>query len=259
MHARRLAGTCFLLAVAMGAAPAHAQERAAAPTAEACEKLVHLNVSRMERSPLMDFQLQAQAHGITKVMLDALGRQLPSGKWREGEPHWEEVYALLNPEVSAHMRSAGEQELRHQEANLPRHLDGATCEKHLALLESKLGSIAQGVQDASDAKQFLASFEKAFPTPPRLQPLAAKVRRWISEGAARASDPAVRRERARYEKAREELRAYGKRLLEGLRKIGDGRGPEQEKASREAGEQMIARHKEKLVEIIRRFRQANGP
>jgi hypothetical protein len=236
-----------------GSTAARAQSRGGA-----CDRLVRLNVGRMERSPLVEFQAGVQAHAIAKLMIDALGKQLPAGKWREGEPHWEEAYALLQPELLAHMRSAGAEELRYQEASLPPLLDPAICEKHLALLESKLGSIAQRVQDASDSKQFLASFEKAFPTPPRLEPLAAKLRQWISEGAAVANTPEVRRQKARLEKAREDLRAYGRQLLTGLKKAGDGRGAEQEKASRDAGQQMIQHHKDRLVDILRRFRQANG-
>jgi hypothetical protein len=244
---------------AAGTTAARAGDRGASNAPGACDRLVRLNVSRLERSPLVDLQARVQAHRTTKLVLDALSAQLPGGRWREGDPFWEEAYALLNPEVLAQMKAAGEQELRYQEANLPRLLDPPTCEKHLALLESKLGTIAQDVQDASDTKQFLGSLEKAFPTPPRLQPIVAKVRRWISDGTARAGGPEVRRERARYAQVREELRAYGKRLLEGVKRMGDGRGPEQQEASREGGEQLFARHKDRLVDVIRRFRQANGP
>ena len=80
----------------------------------------------------------------------------------------------------------------------------------------------------------------------------------IRADKALENDPHVRRQPALWEKVSVEVRAYGLRLADAGKALGNGRSPEQDRASREAGAQMAARRRADILDIVRRFSVAHG-
>lgn len=263
MHPRPSARTPSLLlavaAVAIFPPAADAGDRVAATARGACETLVTSLTRKLERSRVVELQGRVQAHRITGAMLGALGQKFGLGaRWVEGNPFWEEAYTLFHPDMYANMKLGGEREVRYMEANLPRALDPATCKKHLALLSSRAGATAARIEDALSSRGFLAEFEKAFGIPARLQPLADEARREIREGTALLDDPEVLRAEPSVPEARKAVRAYDEKYAAAVKRLGGPDPAEQRKASQEAGVKMMARHKDALSDIVRRFRAAEG-
>lgn len=172
-------------------------------------------------------------------------------------PFWEEAYALLHPDILAHLRGVGARELRHQEANLPGKLQAKTCREHLALLRTPNGEVAARIDQAMVSRMFLADLEKQFPIPARLAPFAQKIRDEIAEGAALEESPEVKKQEPLFRKTREQLRAYDGRVADVSKKLG-ARGAKEEEASRQFGNELTKRHEQRLVSIFRRFASANA-
>jgi len=242
----------LLLATAALSTPAHAKD-------DACGELVRLNSARLENSALMELQTQLHAYRFTRMFLDPISANPKFGPgWREGNPSWEEAYALLHPDILAHLRAAGVRELRDQEANLPGKLQAKTCREHLALLRTPHGEVAARIDQAMESRKFLADLEKQFPIPARLAPFAQKTRDEIAAGAALEESPEVKKQEALYHKTREQLHAYDKRVAAASKKLGGSRGAKEQEASREFGKELTKQHEQRLVSIFRRFAGANA-
>jgi hypothetical protein len=241
----------LLLAAAAFSTPARAKE-------DACEELVRLNSTRLENSALMDLQTQFHAYRFTRMFLDPLSANPKFGPgWREGNPFWEEAYALLHPDILAHLRAAGAQELRYQEAKLPGKLQAKTCREYLALLRTPHGEVAARIDQAMGSRKFLADLEKQFPIPARLAPFVQETRDEIAEGAALEGSPEVKKQQALHQKTRAQLRAYDERVAAVSKKLEGARGAKEQEASRQFGQELTKRHEERLVSIFRRFAGAN--
>jgi hypothetical protein len=241
-----------LLAAVALSTPAHA-------TDSACVDLVRLNSARLEGSALLELQMQLHAYQFTKMFLDPISANPKFGPgWREGNPFWEEAYALLHPEILAHLRAAGARELRAQEAKLPGKLQAKTCREHLALLRTPRGEVAARIDQATESRKFLADLEKQFPIPARLAPFVQRTRDEIAAGVALEDSPEVKQQEALHRNTREQLRAYDKRVLAAARTLGDTRGPKDQEASRKFGQDLTKRHEQELVSIFRRFATANA-
>lgn len=225
----------------------------------ACEELVRRNSARLESSALMELQVQLQAYQTTRLFLDPISANPKFGPaWREGNPFWEEAYALLQPEILAHMRDAGARELRYQEANLPGKLEAKTCRAHLALLRTPHGDVAERVAQAAESRKFLAALEKQFPIPARLAPFVQKTRDEISQGAALEDRADVNQQEALYRKTRDELHAFDKRIIAASKTLGDARGAKEQEASRKFGQDLTKRHEQQLVSIFQRYASARA-
>ncbi len=246
-HAPRL--LLALAAVALAPSPARATEPPPAPD---CVKLVAGQIKRFDASGIRKLQEQVQAYRVTRMMIDAIGKKLELGAaWTEGNPRWDEAYALFQPDLYAAMRAGAEREMHRMETKLPQLLDPATCKKHLAVLASRPGAAAARLEDGVEGRKFLASLEKAFGIPPRLRDLAKATRQEIAEAAATPEDPAVAI-------ARGELGIYGKRYAAALKQTGDADPEVERKASGEAATAMMARNRASLDDIVRRYRAAKG-
>jgi hypothetical protein len=163
----------------------------------------------------MEFRTTVQAHRITALMVDAWASSFVRASGAKAS-HWRRT--LVNG--LAHGKAASDEELRYQEANAP--APGCPHVREAPRCSSRSSGRRAGRQDASDSKEFLASFEKAFPTPPRLEPLAAEGA--VGAGGQLAGDPGSA-DSARGTRGARQLRAYGKQLLAGLRKRwSEGRG-----------------------------------
>lgn len=240
----------LLLSAAALSTAAHAKD-------DSCGELVRLNSARLEKSALMELQTQFQAYQFTRMFLDPISANPKIGPaWREGNPFWEEAYALLHPDILAHLRAAGARELRHQEAKLPAKLQAKTCREHLALLRTPLGEVAARTEQAAESRRFLAGLEKQFPIPERLAPFAQKARDEIAEGAALEESAEVKEQEALYRKTRDQLRAYDKRVAAASKKLGDSRGAKEQEDSRQFGKDLTKRHEQQLVSIFRRYASA---
>jgi len=217
-----------------------------------CEELVASRLDVLRQSAWMEFGRAAQAHQTAKTIVDALSQNPNVGPgWREGNPFWEEAYALFLPDVRRQLTTVEDATMRHQASTAPRELDPEGCRKHLALLRTKPGDAAARIDQARSTKAILDSYAKAFSIAPRLEPLAKKVRGEIDAGLALKETPEVRR-------AAEQLRAFDQRFAEAIKKVGDGQGPEQRKANQAFGNEMVARHRDALVAIVKRFRAAGA-
>lgn len=230
----------------------------AAPAKDsACGELVRLNAAKLQTSALMELQMQLQAYGTTRMFLDPIGANPKFGPaWREGNPFWEEAYAVLQPDILAYLKGVGARELRRQEANLPRKLDDQACREHLALLRTPHGEVAARIDQAAQSSAMLASLEKQFPIPERLAPFVQKTRDEIAAGAALQESAEVKKQPALHRGAQEQLRAYDKRVLAAMKKLGDSQGAKDQEASRKFGQDLTKRHEQELVSIFRRYAEA---
>jgi hypothetical protein len=230
----------------------------ASPKVSACGELVRLNSARLEKSALMELQIQLQAYQTTRMFLDPIRSNPKFGpEWREGNPFWEEAYEVLHPDILGHLRAVEARELRVLATRLPPRLDAKACGEHLALLRTPRGEKAARIDEASDTKKFLADLEKQFPIPPRLAPFLQKTRDQIAAGAALEESADVKQQETLYQKTREQLRVYDKRIMTATKALGDARGAKEQEASRTFGQDLTKRHEKKLVSIFQRFAAAN--
>ncbi len=223
----------------------------------ACAELVRFNSARLESSAVMELQMQLQAYQTTKLFLDAISANPKIGPaWREGNPFWEEAYALLHPDILEYLKGIGARELRRQEENVPRKLDAKTCREYVALLHTPHGELTARIDQATQSSEMLARFEKQFPIPARLAPFAQKAHDEIAAGAALRESAEVKSQEALYRKTHEQLRAYDKRVLAAVKAVGDSQGPDDQEAGRAFGQELTKRHQQELVSIFKRYAAA---
>jgi hypothetical protein len=219
----------------------------------ACEQIASRRVRKVMESAITRIQFQVQVHRTAVVMVDALGKQagLPPS-WREGDPSWEEAYALLQPELAAAMNAAGERLARWHETHIPPLLETKACARQLALLETPAGALADRIDFALSFRDTLARFEKTFGIPARLKTFVEIARAEVTDDLALADRKNLARTETGLAAAKKETSAFGKLFMTALRGAGDGEPATEEKLNGEAGAAMMARHKDALVAIIRR-------
>jgi len=226
-------------------------------TEDSCAELVRAKSAQLERSAVMKLQMQVQAYRFTRMLVDPLSKDPKFGPtWREGNPHWDQAFAVLQPDVLAHLSAAGTLELRHIEKNLPGRLQAKACADHLALLRTPHGATADRLNNAAAMDSFLTSVEKQFPTPARLAPFRQKAREEVDADMGLADGPEVKRDAALHRKAREQLRAFDASYVAASKTLGDARGKEEQQASRQFGAELMKRHELRLVAIMRAFLDA---
>lgn len=217
-----------------------------------CEKVVHFSVEMTQRSSVTELQSRIHAHEGTKLALNKEPR--PGANWREGNPFWEEVYEFYYPEIYRHIKDSEEHEARHQKLMLPGQLDPEVCKKHWALLNSKHGAVASRIRQTLGFKNLLERLEKNSLPQKRLQHWADKAHQEINEGMKIFDDEEFRSNQAQYRKSHQELLEYDNHFVENLKKIDSSYGAEEKKKSIEIGYQISMRNKDKLIDIVRRFK-----
>lgn len=240
-----------LLAVAgfLGALVAHAESSDPMPSG-ACANLVSTIVDRAYQSAAMGLQVRVSAHETTKLLAE-----YPSPGWQEGNPYWEEVYAIYYPEVYQYMKGVMAREASYRKSELSKKLNPDVCLKYAMLLNSKHGAVSQRINELTTMKSQIDNHEK--------NPSAAKrFRAWINMAHREVQDERKQifddqdfiRNQPPYRKAYQEVLEYDRQLVQAGVQIGDAFNQEEGMRARQFGAEVSARNMEKLKDILQRFR-----
>jgi hypothetical protein len=173
---------------------------------------------RYQRTPalgaLVEVMQASQAHGTTRILVDAVGAGQKLGPgWAEANVHWERAYALLLPGVDRLIGAAGAHERKRQQATMAARLRPETCSRLLAILGTPEGDAAFRAEAARQLAAVYAGFQRQFPLPPRLGEVRSRAERGLQD-EQRAPTAAQRK---RYDAARRELGKYDAELQEATR------------------------------------------